>query len=302
MIGRRWRAFSLCGIPIYLDASWLLVLALLTLTLRERFAAADSALPAAGLWVMARTAALAFFACLVLHELGHALAGRASGIPFRGITLFLFGGVAELDGEPPSAGSEFVRAVAGPPVSVALAVTFWAGAVFGASAAWPSEVRLVLGYLATINVIVVAFNLVPAFPLDGGRIPRSILWGASGRLRRATRWAAGLGQAFAPLLAILGVIRHLKQRRRSQEVPPGRESSVTAGHTPPRFRIRAQPPVHRLGDRLRRRPPVPVPHSTGPTLEPPLELLRSTGGRSGLIPGDPVLAPSEALPSDVVGA
>ena len=75
---------------------------------------------------MARTAALAFFACLVLHELGHALAGRASGIPFRGITLFLFGGVAELDGEPPSAGSEFVMAVAGPLVSVALAAVFWA--------------------------------------------------------------------------------------------------------------------------------------------------------------------------------
>jgi len=128
-------------------------------------------------------------------------------MPIRGITLFLFGGVAELGDEPTSAGTEFLMAIAGPLVSLVLAVLFWVLAVTGFHASWPHPVVIVLGYLATINLVVLLFNMVPAFPLDGGRVLRSILWGATGSVRRATRWASAVGQAFAWVLIAWGVVQ-----------------------------------------------------------------------------------------------
>jgi Zn-dependent protease/CBS domain-containing protein len=205
MFGMRWRLFRLLGIPISLDASWLIILALLTWTLIGLFRGAVPDLPSATYWVMGLAAALAFFTCLVLHELGHALVARAVGIPIRGITLFLFGGVAEMEQEPRSAGSEFLMAIAGPAVSAVLSALFWllSGLVEAPSIVFP------LRYLAGINLAVLVFNLVPAFPLDGGRVLRSALWGATGNLRRATFWAALSGQAFAWLLIGLGVVHFL---------------------------------------------------------------------------------------------
>lgn len=202
MFGTRWRLFRLLGIPINLDASWLIILALLTWTLIEMFRQAVPDLPATIYWAMGLGAALAFFGCIVLHELGHALVARTVGIPIRGITLFLFGGVAEMEEEPPSASSEFLMAAAGPAVSAFLAVTFWLSSGLVAARA----VVLPLRYLAEINLAVLIFNLVPAFPLDGGRVLRSILWGASGNLRRATYWSALSGRAFACFLIGLGVM------------------------------------------------------------------------------------------------
>ena len=144
--------------------------------------------------------ALAFFTCILLHEFGHALVAKALGTPIRGITLFLFGGVAEMENEPGSAGSEFLIAVAGPAVSAVLAVFFW----LASGLAEAPELALPLRYLVRINLSVLIFNLVPAFPLDGGRVLRSALWGAMRNLRRATYWAALSGQAFAWLLIGLG--------------------------------------------------------------------------------------------------
>jgi Zn-dependent protease len=194
--------FRLLGIPISLDASWLIILALLTWTLINLFREAVPDLPFATYWAMGLGAALAFFTCIVLHELGHALVARAVDIPMHGITLFLFGGVAEMEDEPPSASSEFLMAVAGPAVSAVLAALFWllSGLVETAAVAFP------LRYLAGINLAVLIFNLVPAFPLDGGRMLRSILWAVLKNLRRATYWAALFGQAFAWLLIGLGVL------------------------------------------------------------------------------------------------
>ena len=149
--------------------------------------------------------ALAFFACIVLHEFGHALVARSRGMPISGITLFLFGGVSELGDEPPSALTEFLMAIAGPLVSAVLAAAFWILAVLGYKT-WPHPVVIVLGYLAAVNALVLVFNMVPAFPLDGGRVLRSILWGATGNVRRATRWAAAVGQAFAWVLIGWGVL------------------------------------------------------------------------------------------------
>ncbi len=158
-------------------------------------------------WVMGLVTALAFFACILLHELGHAIVARSRGMPIRGITLFLFGGVAEIGEEPLSARTEFLMAIAGPIVSVILAIAFWLLAVVGYNGGWPHPVVIVLGYLAAINGLVLAFNLIPAFPLDGGRVLRSILWGATGNVRRATYWASLAGQTFAWLLIAWGIMQ-----------------------------------------------------------------------------------------------
>ena len=128
-------------------------------------------------------------------------------MPIKGITLFLFGGVSELGEEPTSAGTEFVMAVAGPLVSAVLAAAFCVVALIGYQGGWPHPVVIVLGYLATINVIVLIFNMVPAFPLDGGRVLRSILWGATGNVRQATRWACYADQVFAWVLIAWGVLQ-----------------------------------------------------------------------------------------------
>jgi Zn-dependent protease len=202
MFGRRWQLFRLLGIPISLDVSWLIILALLTESLSNYFREALPDRNFATYGVMGLAAALTFFSCIVLHELSHALVARAVGIPMRGITLFLFGGVAEMEDEPRSARSEFLMAIAGPAVSAVLAGLFW---LLSGLAERPAVV-LPLRYLAGINLAVLLFNLVPAFPLDGGRVLRSLLWGVFGDLRRATHWAALSGQAFAWLLVSLGIL------------------------------------------------------------------------------------------------
>jgi len=221
MFGKRWPLFRLLGIPIYVDASWLIILGLLTLSLAGGFpgllrhfypeAAAD--LSPADYWLMGLIAALTFFACIVLHELGHATVARSRGMPIRGITLFLFGGVAEIGEEPPSAATELLVALAGPAVSLVLTVLFgvlaWVGWM-GYAGGWSPPVVIVLAYLSIINGVVLAFNLVPAFPLDGGRVLRSILWGTTGNLRRATYWAALAGQAFSWVLIAWGCLQLLQ--------------------------------------------------------------------------------------------
>ncbi len=215
MFGTRWRLFRLLGIPISVDASWFVILALLTLSIATDFAGLTRAyfpeeatrLGPSAYWVMGLVTALAFFGCILLHELGHAVVARARGMPIRGITLFLFGGVAEIGEEPPSAATEFLMAVAGPAVSLVLALGCGALAAVGHAGGWPAPVVILLGYLAAINGMVLVFNLVPAFPLDGGRVLRSILWGATGSLRRATYWAALAGRGFAWLLIGWGVVQ-----------------------------------------------------------------------------------------------
>jgi Zn-dependent protease/CBS domain-containing protein len=206
MFGTRWQLFRLLGIPIYLDISWLIILLLVTGTLTGHFSQEVPGLSLPEYVAMGLLTALAFFTCIVLHELGHAVVARATGLPIRGITLFLFGGVAELAEEPKTAGGEFVMAVAGPAVSAVLGGLFLLLWIVGGNAGWPQPPLRVLFWLGTINFILLAFNLVPAFPLDGGRVLRSILWGATGNLRKATYWASLLGRAFAWLLIIVGVL------------------------------------------------------------------------------------------------
>jgi Zn-dependent protease/CBS domain-containing protein len=215
MFGNRWQLFRLYGIPVSVDASWLIILALLTLTIstilpglmHQYFGEAAPVLAPYQYWIMGLVAALTFFACILLHELGHAIVGRSQGMSIGGITLFLFGGVAQLESEPDSAGSEFLMAVAGPAVSVVLALVFALLAWAGYESGWSPAIVTILGYLAFINMLVLAFNLIPAFPLDGGRVLRSILWSATGNLRRATYWASRAGQVFAWFLIAWGVMQ-----------------------------------------------------------------------------------------------
>ncbi len=214
MFGSSWQMFRIMGIPVRVDVSWLIIFALVTLSfsegfpsiLHEYFPGDTSQLAPADYWTMGLITALAFFTCIVLHEFGHALVARKRGMPITGITLFLFGGVSELGEEPRSAATEFLMAVAGPLVSAVLAAVFWVVGSVGYRGGWPHPVVIVFGYLATINGVVLVFNLVPAFPLDGGRVLRSILWGITGNVRRATRWASSIGQAFAWILIAWGVM------------------------------------------------------------------------------------------------
>jgi Zn-dependent protease/CBS domain-containing protein len=215
MFGTRWRLFRIAGIPVSADPSWLVILALLTLSIANslgdlaRSFFPETAYPPGPyeFWLMGFVTALAFFGCILLHETGHAIVARARGMSIRGITLFLFGGVAEIEDEPPSASTEFLMAIAGPAVSLLLAGLCWALATAAYGGGWPRPVVLVLGYLALLNLLVLGFNLIPAFPLDGGRVLRAILWGTTGDLRRATRWASWAGQAFAWLLIGWGLVQ-----------------------------------------------------------------------------------------------
>ena len=214
MFGTRWRLFRLLGIPVSVDISWLFILVLLTLSFSEEFPTIlhkyfpgdTRGLAPVDYWIMGLVTALAFFTCIVLHEFGHALVARSRGMPISGVTLFLFGGVSELGEEPRSAGTEFLMAVAGPLVSAVLALVFWGVALLGYQGGWPHPIVIVLGYLATINGVVLIFNMVPAFPLDGGRVLRSILWGVTRNVQRSTRWAAAVGQMFAWMLIGWGVL------------------------------------------------------------------------------------------------
>ena len=129
------------------------------------------------------------------------------GIPVRGITLFLFGGVAELGEEPKSALGEFFMAIAGPVVTIILSIGLALLTYIGYHSGWLPQLVIVFGYLASINVLVFLFNMMPAFPLDGGRVLRSILWGATGDLLLATKWASLLGQFFGWMLIVLGILQ-----------------------------------------------------------------------------------------------
>lgn len=208
MFSRRLHLFDLAGFPVRLDLSWFLVVLLLSWSLATGFFP-DSVpgLGSASYWVMGIAATLGLFAGVLLHELAHALVARRYGLEMRGITLFIFGGVAELPDEPPSARAEFFVAIAGPiasaVVAAALYLTTGVGEAVGLPAAWTA----VTAYLAVLNLILVLFNCVPAFPLDGGRVLRAFLWHRRGDLRAATETTAGLGKGVGFVLVVLGVLR-----------------------------------------------------------------------------------------------
>jgi Zn-dependent protease/predicted transcriptional regulator len=205
MFIKRFKLFNLLGFPVYVDLSWFLIVLLITWSLADSvFPSVYEGFSRATYWWMGLAGALGLFVSILAHELGHATVARRYDVPMRGITLFIFGGVAEMSREPPSAKAEFFVAIAGPIVSVVLAAACYTISVVGKSGL-PGPIAGVFWYLGMINAVVVAFNLIPAFPLDGGRVLRSILWHFQGDLQSATRITAGIGSAFGLLLIMLGI-------------------------------------------------------------------------------------------------
>jgi Zn-dependent protease/CBS domain-containing protein len=158
---------------------------------------------------MGSVGTLLFFASLLAHELSHALVSRSKGIPVAGITLFMFGGMAWATREPDTPDDEIQVAGIGPVTSFVLAGLFQLLTWVGATAGWSDAVVGVTAYLSFINLALAIFNLVPGFPLDGGRVFRAIVWRSTGDKAKATRWAVGGGRAFGTLLMVLGAVQAL---------------------------------------------------------------------------------------------
>ncbi len=209
---------KLFGINIYVDWSWIFIFLLVTWNLAGGvFFELHPDWSTALRWTIGIIAALLFFASVLAHELAHSLVAKSRGIPVRNITLFLFGGVSNIQREPTSPGIEFFMAVVGPLTSIVLGIIFLvlggiSAGLLGAVVSNPLNVFAGLGpvptlllWLGPINIILGLFNLIPGFPLDGGRVLRSILWGATHNLRRATQWASWVGQAVAWIFIIAGL-------------------------------------------------------------------------------------------------
>lgn len=191
------------GIRVGVNWSWLVVFALIVWTLSQSiFPRMNGGLSDATYLGMAIAAALLFFVSLLMHEFGHALVARREGMEIEGITLWLFGGVARFKGMFPSAGAEFRIAIAGPLVSLALGALF---VVFAWLAPAPEALDGVAAWLGYINLTLLVFNLLPALPLDGGRVLRSSLWAARNDFAWATRIAAWVGRAFGYLFIAVGL-------------------------------------------------------------------------------------------------
>ena len=202
------------GIRIGVDISWFFVLFLIIVSLTNYY---EDAAVGSNAFLLAAVSALLFFLSIVLHELGHAVVAIRNGIPITGIDLWLFGGVAKLERDTDSPGVEFRVAIAGPIVTLLVAaLCFAVGALISSprevleGATYDTDVgsqaTAVLGYLMSINVLVLAFNLIPGFPLDGGRIARAITWKITGDRNRATRFAAVLGRGVGLLMIAGGAV------------------------------------------------------------------------------------------------
>ncbi len=205
MIMKSIRLFKLWGIPVEVNLSWLFVLALVTWTFATgyypqlfpgRFSTAE-------LWFLGFMTAILLFTSILLHEFSHSIVAVRNGLPIKKITLFMFGGVAQMERDVDNPMQELKMAAAGPAMTVVLAILFF---TFSKLLGRFELFSTMLQSLAEINLVVLVFNLVPGFPLDGGRILRAIIWKRTQNLHKATRIASGIGSAFAVVLMVLGFI------------------------------------------------------------------------------------------------
>lgn len=196
--------FKIAGIQIRLDFSWFIIFTLVGVSLSAGYF--PQQFPdqhPLNYWFAGLIATLLFFSSILVHELAHSLMAMRAGIHIPEITLFIFGGVSRLSEEASDAKTEFKIAIVGPFTSFALALVFW-GIQSVLQSGQPSLTVAVLKYLVWINVAVGIFNLIPGFPLDGGRVLRAILWHRSGSLTQATRTSADIGKGFAVVLMVFG--------------------------------------------------------------------------------------------------
>ncbi len=199
-------SFSLgrwAGVEIGVNWSWIVIFGLICWSLAAVvFPDAAPGLSDAAYIAMAAIAAVLFFASLLLHELGHAVVARREGMEIDGIVLWLFGGVAKFKGLFPSAGAELRIAIAGPLVSLVIGISMLALA----AAPLPDAVDGVVAWLGSINLILLAFNMLPALPLDGGRVFRALVWKRTGDFTRATRIAGSIGRGFGQVMIAGGIL------------------------------------------------------------------------------------------------
>lgn len=204
MFGGAFRIARIAGIDIEIHPSWLLILALVAYTLSDGlFPDQFEGWSTAAYWITGIAAAILLFVTVLVHEMAHAIVAKRRGLDVPSITLFIFGGVSRLEKQPRTAGEEFAIAVAGPATSLAIAIV--TGALFLAFRGGNEKAEAVFGYLASVNVLLALFNIVPGFPLDGGRVLRSIAWKRTGSFRRATRIAGAAGEFIGYALMIGGV-------------------------------------------------------------------------------------------------
>ena len=211
------RLGKIFGININIDWSWLLIFALVSWSLASSFSLAHPGWTIFMQWGLALSAALLFFASILAHELAHSVMARAMGVPVRNITLFLFGGISNIQKEPKSPSAELAITIVGPLTSLILGGIFLA---LGVGTAAINNVALmdtisalsqigpvgtIFVWLGSVNILIALFNLIPGFPLDGGRIVRSALWAATDDLKKSTRWASWMGQAVAWILILFGI-------------------------------------------------------------------------------------------------
>jgi Zn-dependent protease len=214
---RGLRVGRVSGIQIAIDGSWVFIALLMSWSLAVAFGRWHPDWTPLTALATAVIATLLFFVSVLLHELAHSLVARRFGIPVERITLFLFGGVSNIERDPPSAWAEFLTAVVGPLTSIvlglllglvgSLAVPVRGDVIRDASTelAQLTPLQSLLLWLGPINIVVGIFNLIPGFPLDGGRILRAAIWGATGDLHAATRWASAVGQAIGWALVLVGI-------------------------------------------------------------------------------------------------
>lgn len=205
----RFRVARVLGIQIWVHGSWFVVLGLAVWAVTVAFGDLLPQLPVAERLIMAIVTGFAFFACLCVHEVAHAVVARRFGVRVRGITLFLLGGVAEIQGELPSPGAEFAVALVGPATSVAIGSVLGLTAEVAGGLGW-AAVEAVAFTLALVNLGVALFNLVPGLPLDGGRILRAAIWRRTGSFARATAAASLGGRIVAAALVAMGIVSAIR--------------------------------------------------------------------------------------------
>jgi Zn-dependent protease/CBS domain-containing protein len=203
MIGQSVKLTTIRGIDVGVHYSWFIIFLLITFSLTGRFASEHPRWTQAEHYAVGILTSLLFFSSILLHELAHSFVALAKGIPVRSITLFVFGGVAQIGREPDRPMTEFQIAIAGPIASALLAVGF--GAVAHLAGDEFERISALAGWLSSINLMLALFNLVPGFPLDGGRIFRALLWRVTGNLATATRIAAGTGQTVGYAFMLVGI-------------------------------------------------------------------------------------------------
>lgn len=203
--------FTLFGFEVRLDWTWFFLAILVAWTLAVGyFPVAFKGLSITTYWIMGIFGAVGLFLSIILHELSHSLVGRYYGLPIAGIKLFIFGGVAEMSDEPPSPKAEFFMAIVGPIFSIVLGIFFNFLFQVGLQARWPIPINGVLHYLGIINFMVGIFNLFPGFPLDGGRVLRSLLWWWKKDLKWATKVASYGGTGMGYGLIFFGILLFIR--------------------------------------------------------------------------------------------